>query len=151
MRSLSHGKVPSHWPSAFPFISQELTRNANRKSGTPVTAKSPTVKSPMVRPQRYSTLQKPISGYQPQVGSDRVALTNLAVRTSGNDYKSWSVSSRPKIHHGYCLCSKIYSSRALTDPTSSKTRTTRHTSNYACNLPKNRLYMECVFQYDSHQ
>ena len=30
----------------------------------------------------------------------------------------------------------MYSSRALTDPTSSQTRTTRHTSNCACNLRK---------------
>ena len=30
----------------------------------------------------------------------------------------------------------LYSSRALTDPTSSQTRTTRHTSNCACNLRK---------------
>ena len=42
------------------------------------------VKCPMIRPQRYSILQKPISGYQPQVGSDRVALINIAVRTLGN-------------------------------------------------------------------
>ena len=41
-------------PPAFPFIFQELNRNSNRKSGTPVTAKSPTVKSPIVQPQRYS-------------------------------------------------------------------------------------------------
>ena len=53
--SLSHGEVPSHLRSAFPSISQELTRNANRKSGTPVTVNSPTVKCPMVRPQRYTT------------------------------------------------------------------------------------------------
>ena len=65
--SLSHGELPSHRRSAFPSISQELTRNANRKSGTPVTVNSPTVKC--------STLQMPISGYQPQVDSDRVALT----------------------------------------------------------------------------
>ena len=84
--SLSHGEVPSHLRSAFPSMSQELTRNANRKSGTPVTVNSPTVKCPMVRPQRYSTLQKPISGYQPQVGSDRVALINLAIRTLDNDH-----------------------------------------------------------------
>ena len=40
-------------------------------------------KCPMIR-QRYSILQKPISGYQPQVGSDRVALINIAVRRLGN-------------------------------------------------------------------
>ena len=38
----------------------------------------------MVRPQQYS--KKPISGYQPQVRSDGVALKNLAVRTLGIDY-----------------------------------------------------------------
>ena len=84
--SVSHGEVPSHRPSAFPFIFQELTRDANRKGGTPVTAKSPTAKCPMVRPPGYNTLQKPISGYQLQVGSDRVVLINLAVRTLGNDH-----------------------------------------------------------------
>ena len=68
--SLSHGEVPNHGPSAFTSTSPELTRNTNRTSGTPATAISPTVKCPMVRPQRYSTLQKPIRGYQPQVGSD---------------------------------------------------------------------------------
>ena len=52
--SISHGEVSRHLPSAFSFICQELTRNANRKSGTRVTAKSPTVKCPMVRPQRYN-------------------------------------------------------------------------------------------------
>ena len=54
--SLSHGEVPSHRRSAFPSISQELTRNANRKSGTPVTVNSQTVKCPMVRPQWYRLL-----------------------------------------------------------------------------------------------
>ena len=57
----------------------------NTKSGTPLTAKSPTVKCPMVRPQLYSTLQKPFSGNEPQVGS-RVAFINLDVRTFGNDH-----------------------------------------------------------------
>ena len=47
--------MPSHRRSAFPSISQELSRNANRKSGTPVTVIF-TVKCPMVRPQRH-TLQ----------------------------------------------------------------------------------------------
>ena len=86
VRSLSHRKVPSQLPSAFPSICQELTRNGDRKIGTPVIAKYPTVKCPMVRPKRYSTLQMPISGYQPQVGSDPFALINLAVRTLENDY-----------------------------------------------------------------
>ena len=42
------------------------------------------VKCPMIRPQRYSTLHKPVSAYQPQVGSDRVALISIAVHTLGN-------------------------------------------------------------------
>ena len=50
-------------------------------------------KCPTVRPQRHSTLQKPISGYQPQVGSDGVALINLAVRTLGNDHVQQMVAS----------------------------------------------------------
>ena len=29
--SLSHGKVSSNWPSAFPFICEDATKNANRK------------------------------------------------------------------------------------------------------------------------
>ena len=48
--------MPSHRRSAFPSISQEFTRNANRKSGTPITVNSPTVKCPTVRPQRYTWL-----------------------------------------------------------------------------------------------
>ena len=36
----SHGEVPSRRPSAFPSISLALTRNANRKSGNPVTAQN---------------------------------------------------------------------------------------------------------------
>ena len=136
--SLSHWEVPSHRPSTFPSISQEFTRNANGKSRTPVTAKSPTAKCPMVRPPWYSTRHKPISGYLPQVGSDRVALINLDVRTLGN-----VVSNKPKIYHGYLLCKMIYSSHGLTDPISSKTRTTRHTSYCACNLSKNRPHTEC--------
>ena len=65
--------------------SQELTRNGNndilnsrKKHLQPFYIR--VVNCPMIRPQRYSTLQKPISGYQPQVGSDRVALKNIAVR-----------------------------------------------------------------------
>ena len=42
------------------------------------------VECPMIRPQRFNALREPISGYQPQVGSDRVALINIAVRTLGN-------------------------------------------------------------------
>ena len=37
----------------------------------------------------------------------------------------------------------IYSRRALTKPSSDETRTTRHTSNCACNLPKNKLFEHC--------
>ena len=45
--SVSHGEVPSHRRSAFPSISQEFTRTANRKSATPVTVHCPTVKCQM--------------------------------------------------------------------------------------------------------
>ena len=85
--------MPSHRRSAFPSISQELTRNANRECGTLATDNSPTVKCPMVRPQQYSTPQKPISGYQPQVGSDLVALVNLAIRTLSNNHDQQIVVS----------------------------------------------------------
>ena len=60
-------------------------------------------------------------------------------------------SHHGQIYHGCWLCSFLYSSRALSHPTSSKTRPTRHTSTCACNLPKNRTHTECVFQYNSHQ
>ena len=66
--------------------SQELTRSANSKNGTPAKCTLTFyVKCPMMRPQRCSIFQKPLSGYQPQVGSDRVALIHIAVRTLGND------------------------------------------------------------------
>ena len=45
----------------------------------------------------------------------------------------------------------IHSSHALTDPTSCRTRTARHTSNCACSLPKSKPHTRCVFQYNSHQ
>ena len=63
-------------PSAFgrPVHLRRAHQKRKQKSGTPVTVNSPTVKCPMVRALRYSTLQKPNSGYQPQVGSDRAAL-----------------------------------------------------------------------------
>ena len=73
------GLRPSH--SSFNSSLETQTE----KSGTFVTAKSPTVNCPMLRPQRYSNLQKPISGYQPRVGSERTALINVATRTLGND------------------------------------------------------------------
>ena len=40
-----------------------------------------TVKCPMIRSQGYSTFRKSISGYQPQVGSDRVVWINIANRS----------------------------------------------------------------------
>ena len=140
--SLSHGEVPSHRRSAFPSISQELSRNANRESGTPVTVNSPTVKCPMVRLQRYSTLQKPILGYQ-QVGSDRVALIKPSCPCVGQcscpTNRGQSITATDS-----AILGMLYSSRALTDPTSSQKRTTRHTSNCACNLRKTN-HTECVF------
>ena len=83
----------------------------------------------MVRPQRCSTLQKPISGYQPQVGSDRVAL----MKPSCPDVGQCSyLTNRGQSHHDIrsitatdcAILGMLYSSRALTDPTSSQTRTT---------------------------
>ena len=46
--------MASHRRSAFPSLSQELNRNANRKSGTPVTVNTLSVKCPMVRQQWYN-------------------------------------------------------------------------------------------------
>ena len=105
IRSLSHGEVPCHRPWTFPSISQESLKTQSGKVELPnilyPTILS-TVKCAMIRPQRYTTLQKPISGYQPQVGSGREALINIADRTLGNDpKKSWSVSIRPTIHRVY--------------------------------------------------
>ena len=109
VRSLSHGEVSCHRSWTFPFVYQS-------SHPTPTVTVEPlasciqpfyvrcTVKCPMTRLQRYSTLQKPISLYQPQVGLQRVALIDIAVRTSSNNqaqHLSWSVSSRPKIYHVY--------------------------------------------------
>ena len=87
--SSSHGEVTCHRPWTFPFVYQDLKSSQE----TPIlTIELPDkmyptiqckVKCPMIR-QRYSTLQEPISGYQPQVGSNRVALISNAVRTLGN-------------------------------------------------------------------
>ena len=133
--------------------SQGFTRNANSVIELPGKM-YPTIlcaeKCPKIRPQRYSTLQKPISGCQPQAGSDRVALINIAVSTLGNGQtnKSCSVSPRTKIYHVYLTvnndCSAAASHQLIVK------QTTRHTSNCACNLPEPRTHMECVFQYNSH-
>ena len=90
VRSISPGQVPCHRPWTFALVSQDLKGSRE----TPImTVELPekmcpnilcTVKVPMILPQRYSTLQKPISGCQRQVGSERVALINIAVRTLGN-------------------------------------------------------------------
>ena len=73
-----------------PFVSQDLKSSQETAIATielpdkMYPAILCTVKCPMVRPQRYTILQKPLSGYQPQVGSNRAALINIAVRTMGN-------------------------------------------------------------------
>ena len=67
-----------------PYLNR-ATKNANTKSGTPVTAKSLTVTCPMIRPQRYSTLEIPTSGNQPHDGSDGIALINRTVRILANN------------------------------------------------------------------
>ena len=46
---------------------------------------------------------------------------------------------------------RLFSSRVITNDSSSKPRTTRHTSKCACNLPKHRPHMECIFQHNSHR
>ena len=98
-------------------------------------------KCPMVRPQWYSTLEKPTSGYQPQVGSDRVAFIKPNCPYVG---QCSCPTNRDQSHHDLrsitatdcAILGMLYSSRALTDPTSSKTCTTRHTSNCTRNLRK---------------
>ena len=44
----------------------------------------------------------------------------------------------------------LFSSRVITNASSSKPRTARHTSNCACNLPEPRPHKECVLQHNSH-
>ena len=82
------------------------------------------VKCPMIRPQRYSTLQNPISGYQPQVGSDRVALIN-----SWPSVGQWSSPTHPgHFHHDPRSTTftdreqRLVSSRVITKTSSSKPR-----------------------------
>ena len=45
---------------------------------------------------------------------------------------------------------RLFSSRVITNAPSSQPRTTRHTSNCACKLPKPRPHKECEFQHKSH-
>ena len=79
-------------------IFQELTinRNANRKSGTPITAKSPTVKCPMVRPQRYKSYDHR-GGYSfvpclSRLTSDRASLWRRStVPTPNKDTYIWAL------------------------------------------------------------
>ena len=111
------------------------------------------VKCPMPRPQRYSTLQKPISGYQTtnwlrQSGFDKHSCLYVGQRSN--------TTSRGQFHHDLTFTTYtgreqgLSSSRVITNESSSKPRTTRHTSNCACNLPKPRPHMDCVVQYNSH-
>ena len=109
------------------------------------------------RPNDTTTVpQKPISGYQPQVGSDRVALTTIAVRTLGNGSNP---INRGQFHYGLRsttfngLDQELFSSRVITDESSSKprkARTTRHTSICARNVPKPRSHMDCEVQNNSY-
>ena len=81
-----------------------------------------TVKCPMIRPQRYNALQMPTSGYQPQVGSDRVALIYTfpyVVQISSpthpgqfyQDLRSTTFTDREQ---------RLFSSRVTTNASSSK-------------------------------
>ena len=109
------------------------------------------------RPSDTTTVpQKPISGYQPQVGADRVALTTIAVRTLGNGSNP---TNRGQFHYDLRsttftgLDQELFSSRVITNESSSKprkARTTRHTSNCAPNVPKPRSHMDCEVQNNSH-
>ena len=73
--SLSNGVGPCHRHLTFPMVSQELTRTAKYDNGTPRRNIS----------NHYMYGKVPISGYQPQVSSDRVSFINIAVRTLGSD------------------------------------------------------------------
>ena len=67
--------------------SQELRTNANSDNGTPyqnVSNHSMYGKMPNDTTTAVQHSPKPISGYQPQLGSGRVALINIAVRTLSN-------------------------------------------------------------------
>ena len=124
--------MPCHRPWTFPFVYQDI--NNSQEAPTMIIELLdkiyPTllcaVKCPIIRPQRYSTLQKPISGYQPQVGSDRAALMNIPARTLIGQW------SRPT-HPGHFLHDirantftareqRLLSSRVITNASSSKPR-----------------------------
>ena len=85
------------------------------------------------------------------------------LRPSGFDKRScpyvgqWSnPTNRGQFHHDLRSTTftgreqRFFSSRVITNESLSKPRTTRHTSNCACNLPKPRPHMDCVVQYNSH-
>ena len=85
------------------------------------------------------------------------------LRPSGFDKHScpyagqWSNSTNHgHFHHGPKFITftgreqRLFGSRVITNfiASSSKPRTTCHTSNCGCNLPKPRPHMDCVVQYD---
>ena len=88
-RSLSRGDVTWHRPSSLPFVYQDVKKSQETPIMTIALHDKIYIyifygKCLIVRPQWYSTFRKPISGYQPQVGSPGVALITVAVRTLGN-------------------------------------------------------------------
>ena len=144
----------SAMPAAFGLpVHRSRVESQREKVHLPSQVKSPTVKCPMVLPQRYSTVQRPISGYQPQVGSNRLASIKLALRRLGNDHVQQIVVTLITT----CDLSRILTVQYdLQQPHPHRSnfkqpRTTSRTFHCACNLPKNRPHAECVLSYNSHQ
>ena len=130
---------------------QELTRNANSDNGTPrqnvsdhfmyyITMKDSTTAVqhppkahhglPTTRWFRPSNFDKHSCPYVGQWSNDKHR------GHFQHDLRSTTFASREK-----CM----FSSRVITNGSSSKPCTTRHTSNRGCNLPILRPHAECVF------
>ena len=113
-----------------------------------------TEKCPKIRPQLYSTPQKPISSCQPQAGADRVAFISIAVRKLGNGQIQHIVASFTTILGLPSLLTvNNDSSAAASSPMNLQAnhapRVTPSIAHANCQNP-NHIYMECVFQLNSH-
>ena len=111
-------------------------------------------KCPMVRPQWYSTLEKPTSGYQPQVGSDRVAFIKPNCPYVG---QCSCPTNRDQSHHDLrsitandCAILGIQQPRPHRPSFKQNTHHASHLQ-LRMQLAGKRPHTECVFQYNSHK
>ena len=140
---ISHGEVTCYRPWTFPFVSQDLkcsqetpiiTIELPDKIYLPILCQ---VTCPMIRPPRYSMPPKAHLGLPTTSGLRPSSFDKHTCPYVGQ----WSSTTRPgHFHHDIISTTftdreqRLFSSGVIANAKSSKPRTTRLTSNCACNL-----------------